>query len=101
VARASNNSTIMVAVNSNSRVRIKATKATTKAIPVVMEVVVLKEVAISKETREVSSKGTRASVLSTTVVKANIKTIVVVVVATKIPEEDVAVAVQVASPVHR
>jgi hypothetical protein len=63
-----------------------------------MEVVVLKEVAISKETTEVSSKGTRASVLSTAV-RANIKTIVVVV-ATKIPE-DVVVAVQVASPVHR
>jgi hypothetical protein len=95
-ARASINSSIMVAVNNNSRARIKAT---TKATPVVMAVVVLKEVASNKETMEVTSRETKASVPSTTI-RVNISKIAVEVVTSKI-HEDVVEVVQVASPVHR
>jgi hypothetical protein len=93
-ARASINSTIRaMVVNSSIKVKIKAT---TRATLVLMVAVVLREAASNKETTEVTSKETRASVLSTAVKDNTNKT----VVAIKTPEEDAVAAALVALQVH-
>jgi hypothetical protein len=93
-ARASINSTIRaMVVNSSIKVKIKAT---TRATLVLMVEVVLREAASNKETTEVTSKETRASVLSTAVKDNTNKT----VVAIKTPEEDAVAAALVALQVH-
>lgn len=98
-ARASINNTIRaMVVNSSIKVKIKVKiKATTRATQVLMVVVVLREAASNKETTEVTSKETRASVLSTAVKGNTNKT---TVVAIKTPEEDAVEAALVALQVH-